>query len=444
VARPRPGATGTATRSLAEPVEGTTPTRSTNTRGSGTAAPMACVIGDLSLVRPLGKAGVPVVAVVSDPRAEVARSRYVREAVVVPDLVEAPEAAVTALVRYGASQPTPPVLYYQGDHDLLMVSRWRSVLAPYFRFVIPGAELVEDLVDKLRFAALAERLALPVPATRVLRHDFGIASQLTGWDRFPCVVKPALRTRWFGSRLHREALQGSQKAIRVETAERLKELLPILEAHETDFVVQEAVEGGEEGIVSYHAYVRPPGDVVAEFTGKKVRTLPRVYGLSSCVEITDDPLVKTLGREVLGRLGFHGVVKLDFKQDSTGGPLYLLEANPRYSLWHHPGAVAGVNLPYLVYRDLVYGPVSSPRPLLRPGVRWMSARHDLRALWQYRAAGELTAAAWMRQLATTHVVEDLSWSDPNPGLTQIVALISRLGAHLRTRINRRGRVISEQ
>jgi D-aspartate ligase len=410
----------------------------------GIAVPTACVIGDVSLVRPLGEAGVPVDVVVSDLRAGVARSRYVGETLLVPDLVEAPEAALAALIRYGASQPSPPVLYYQGDHDLLLVSRSRSELAPHFRFVIPEAELVEDLVDKLRFAALAERLALPVPATRVVRHDLGIASELTSWKRFPCVLKPALRTRWFGSRLHREALQGSQKAIRVETAERLQALMPILEAHETDFVIQEAVEGGEEAIVSYHAYVRQTGEIVAEFTGKKVRTRPRVYGLSSCVEITDDPLVKAAGREVLASLGFHGVVKLDFKQDPAGGPLYLLEANPRYSLWHHPGAVAGVNLPYLVYRDLVHGPHSFPRPEVRRGVRWMSLRHDLLALRQYRAAGELTAAAWMKQLATAHIVEDLSWSDPKPGLSEALGAIGRLGAHLRARINRLGPPISQR
>ena len=43
------------------------------------------------------------------------------------------------------------------------------------------------------------------------------------------------------------------------------------------------------------------------------------------------------------RLGLKGLVKLDFKRadDET---LHLLEVNPRFSLWHHLGAVAGVNL----------------------------------------------------------------------------------------------------
>ena len=47
--------------------------------------PLACVVGDVSLVRPLGEARVPVVAVVDNPRAGVRRSRYVRDTIVVPD-----------------------------------------------------------------------------------------------------------------------------------------------------------------------------------------------------------------------------------------------------------------------------------------------------------------------------------------------------------------------
>jgi predicted ATP-grasp superfamily ATP-dependent carboligase len=35
-----------------------------------------------------------------------------------------------------------------------------------------------------------------------------------------------------------------------------------------------------------------------------------------------------------------------------------LEINPRFTLWHHAGAVAGVNIPALVYADLT----GTPRP----------------------------------------------------------------------------------
>ncbi|MBI5548814.1 MAG: ATP-grasp domain-containing protein, partial [Deltaproteobacteria bacterium] len=330
------------------------------------------------------------------------------------------------LLRFGERLAAPAVLYPQGDQDLLAVSRHRDALARHYRFALPSAELVEDLVDKLRFAALAERGGLPVPATRCWRRG---EPGSFDWQRFPCVVKPASRIEWFGSPLQRSAAGGTQKAILIESALELARLAPLLEQHETDFVIQEAVPGGEEQIVSYHAYVRPDGSTVAEFTGRKRRTAPRTYGLSSFVEITDDPEVRRAGREVLDRLALHGVAKLDFKRHPETGELFLLEINPRFTLWHYPAALAGVNIPLLVYRDLTRG-ARPIEPVLsgRPGVCWVNVAQDLRALRQYRAAGEITLSRWIAEVTRAEAREDLLGPDPLPGLLEALGTIQRMAA----------------
>jgi predicted ATP-grasp superfamily ATP-dependent carboligase len=242
------------------------------------------------------------------------------------------------------------------------------------------------------------------------------------------VLKPATRTHWFGSHIQREIVGSHQKAIRVESREALDRILPHVATYPSAFILQAAIEGGEDQVLSYHAYVRA-GVVVADFTGRKVRTSPRTYGISTCVEITDDEAVRRLGRQILERLEFSGVVKLDFKKDAAGGRLFLLEANPRFNLWHHPGAVAGVNLPFIVYRDLLEpGSVQPGSFRARPGVRWMAARHDLRALAEYRAAGEVGVFDWLRQLATSSITEDLYWQDPLPGLAVLARSAARAGS----------------
>lgn len=400
--------------------------------------PIACVIGDLSLVRALGLAGIPVAVVAADRRSPVARSRYVRQVVEAPSFVDAPAEAVRALVRFGRAQPSAPVLFTEGDHDLLAISRARAALAGLFRLALPSEGLVEELVDKLRFAALAERLGLPVPLTRRLVRG-SLAAQTAGWDRFPCVVKPALRTRWFHSPLRGPALHGDQKAVRVASRDELLRLLPLLERHETDLVLQEAVPGGEDRIVSYHAYVREDGERAAEFTGRKVRTSPRTYGMSSCLEITDDAEVARTGRAIVERLGLTGVVKLDLKRDPRDGRLLLLEANPRFTLWHHPAALAGVNVPALVYRDLVEPHRRpAPAPRARPGVRWMLLRSELRALPEHRAAGELGVPRWLLEAWHADVREDWMWSDPVPGLVDAAAAARRVMGRMVRRALRRG------
>ena len=339
-----------------------------------------------------------------------------------PSWVDQPELAVAALVRWAREQSEPPVVFYQGDHDLMALSRGRSLLSPALRCVLPAAPLVEDLVDKLRFAALTARLLLPAPSTVTLERSEAEATA-AGWKDFPCVLKPAVRTRWFGSPLLGDS--GNQKAVFVRDRGELERLLPLVDRHETDFILQAAIPGGEDRIVSYHAYLRPGGEVVAEFSGRKVRTAPRTYGLSTYVEITDDPEVKRLGRSVLERIGFSGVAKIDFKRSTADDRLYLLEINPRFNLWHHPGMVAGVGLPELVYQDcLEPGSARAPGPV-RSGVRWIAPREDLRALDEHRAAGEASRLGWLRQVLAADVNEDLCLRDPLPGLFELAGIAQR-------------------
>jgi len=384
---------------------------------------LACVIGDVSLVRALGRRGIPVAVATAEPDSSSIRSRYCEEVVSTSSFVDDPEGAVGELVDWAKKQPSPPVLFYQGDHDLLALSRFRDRLSPGLLCLLPPAELVEDLVDKLRFASLGERLALPLPPTLTLRREAG-GVEARGWNQFPSVLKPATRTRWFGSELHRRAIGTTQKAVHVENRAELEQLLPLIEAHETDFVLQAAVEGGEKRILSYHAYVRPGGEIVAEFTGRKLRTTPRRYGLSTYVEITDNPEVKRQGRAIIERLGFSGVLKMDFKQDERDERLYLLEINPRFNLWHHPATVAGVCLPELVYRDCLEPGSARARPA-RAGVRWMSPQSDRRAFREHQAAGELSVARWLWQMATADVNEDFDLADPVPGLVDLLGIIKR-------------------
>ena len=385
--------------------------------------PVACVMGDLSLVRCLGRLGIPVVLATDDVKGPATRSRYVRETIEVRS-GGPPGIAVQRLRSFAASCPAPPVLFYQGDDELLLASRCRDALADRFRFVLPPAQLVEDTVDKVRFAALAERLGLPVPETLVLRRGEASLSTIEAWKCFPAVLKPAHRNGWFTSALHAEHVGNNRKAIRVLDRGELERCLPAVRAYHADFLLQAAVEGGEERIASYHAYVREGGELAGEFTGRKVRTFPRTYGLSTHVEITDDAELRLAGRRVLAQTGFHGVVKLDFKRDARDGRLSLLEMNPRFTLWNHPGARAGVDLPGLVYDDLTGGPRRAAGPA-RAGVRLMQVRADLRAAQEARAAGEGSLARWGWELLTATIREDLMLTDPLPSIHDLADVLAR-------------------
>ena len=369
----------------------------------------------MDLVRPLGLAGISC-AVVTPPGSPSVYSRFTRAALYWKDLSEGTEELVAALVRFGTAQPERPVLFFTEDSHLLLVSRYRHRLEVAFRFVLADEQLIEDLVDKNRFQRLAERLRLAVPATRRLCTNGGSSPPRLDLN-FPVIIKPPTRDGAWGG------IWGKRKAVQIDTPAALREAWPRLAASGTDLLAQELIPGPESRIESYHVYVDKQGAIVGEFTGRKIRTRPAAFGFSTALETTERVDVTNQGRALVQHLNLRGVAKIDFKR----GPddrLHILEINPRFNLWHHLGAVSGVNLPALVYADAV----GLPRPAVRAaraGVCWCVMWHDI------LVAGEtgVPLATWLPWALHCEAKSAVSWDDPMPLLRGVLFLLwSWMGA----------------
>jgi predicted ATP-grasp superfamily ATP-dependent carboligase len=357
-------------------------------------------MGDMDLVRPLGLAGIRC-AVVAQPGSPPLYSRFARAAIYWENFSKRGEELIEELIRFGNAQPEPPVLFYEEDSQLLLVSRYRERLAQAFRFVIADPVLVENLVDKARFQILAERLQLPVPAAR--RIPMIASSAPPDLDlTFPLIIKPLTHDALW------DEIGCSRKALRVDTPKALRELWPHLIAAGMDLLAQEMVPGPESCIESYHVYVDGRGNVVGEFTGRKVRTYPICHGHSTALVITDAIDIAQQGRAMVKKMNLQGVAKFDFKRDPVGR-LHLLEVNPRFNLWHHLGAIAGVNLPALVYADIV-GLTRPATAHAQAGIRWCRISKDLLAA---RACG-MSVSAWLRWMLRCEAKATLAWDDPMP------------------------------
>jgi D-aspartate ligase len=379
-------------------------------------AALAVVMGDIDLVRALGLGGIRS-AFVGSQDAPARFSRHVEA--MLPWVDE--EQLMASLLRFGHAQPEPPVLYPQTDAALLMTSRHREKLGSAFKFLLADTALVDELVDKGRFQELAERRGLPVPRAHRLavRSDERPPALDMG---FPLLVKPLTRTADWASLV-------DGKALHVSGPEAWAALWPRLASGCADVVVQQLVPGPESAVESYHAYVDERGSIAGEFTGRKIRTFPPRYGYSTAVEVVELPDVAALGRDVLASLGLRGVAKADFKRDDRGR-LHLLEVNPRFNLWHHPAAVAGVNLPALVHADLT----GRPRPPGRRATRrvtWCTPLTDLRAAY----ATGMSPLRWMRWARGCDAMSGLARDDPLPFLRGTLkwAVVRRLPHRRRAR-----------
>jgi predicted ATP-grasp superfamily ATP-dependent carboligase len=365
--------------------------------------PYACVMGDIDLLRPLGMAGIPCV-VVTKPGTMPRYSRYAKRSLEYNDPWQYPEKVVDELMRFGLAQEERPILFYEHDALLKIVSKYRDELTRAFRFIIAETELVDEILDKYKFHELAERTGLPVPKTRLI--DAASESDWNSIDiSFPFIIKPVTRS----PRLW-DPVAGTAKAANIGSSEDLEKFKRRFLNLETKFelIAQQLVAGPESAIESYQVYVDVNGDVAGEFTGKKIRTFPVELGHSCSLTITDDEDLVQIGRDLAKRINLRGVAEFEFKR-SPSGELFLLEINPRFNLWHHLGAAAGVNLPAMVYNDLA-GLPQNTQGRARAGTRWCRMWKDLRAS---RAEG-IPLTSWFKWAMSCEVKRGFTWDDPFP------------------------------
>lgn len=399
------------------------------------ARPTAVLCGDLNMLRCFAGSPTPTVVVSPDKEDLTFYSRHCRRRRVIADPASQPEAALRDLLALGAELPPRPVLFYGNDATLLLVSRHRDALAKFYDFLLPEQALLEALVDKAAFADLARQRGLPVPRA-VTSAQAPTPEDALRRLALPCMLKPQVHIGWSASQAVRR-LGRPCKALRADTRDELRAAYEALRSFCPDFLIQEYVPGDDRCLYTFHAYLDREGRPLGHYAGRKLRTYPPDTGVSTYLELCDDPEITSLGLDVLRRLRFTGIVKIDFKRDARTGRPLVLELNPRFNLWHYLGAAGGVNLPLIALRDLTGrgrdAATDGPASAYRAGVRWLALDDDLRAfLRDYRPGGALSLPGWLRSLAGKKVYNVFSYSDPVPAIVStgryLQALRRRLAA----------------
>ena len=96
------------------------------------------------------------------------------------------------LIELGRRFSVKPLLLLTDDMTVLLVSKHRQQLSPYYHLLLPTNDVIELLVDKTKFALYAKENDFSVPRTWVIndKDDLEKASEEI---RFPCFVKPRYR-----------------------------------------------------------------------------------------------------------------------------------------------------------------------------------------------------------------------------------------------------------
>jgi predicted ATP-grasp superfamily ATP-dependent carboligase len=364
----------------------------------------------LGIARSLGRRGVPV-CLVDDEISMARASRFIRDTFRVRDL-RTEQALLDALAQArGRLCLSGWVLYPTREENVASIAASRDVLRREFRVPTPGLAAIRHAWDKREVYGLAERLSIPVPRTWFPGSEEELAAiEVIG----PVVLKPAIKEHFFYTT--------GVKAWRADTAAELlavfRRAAKIMPASEV--IVQEMIPGGGEQQYAYCAFFRA-GRAVASMTVRRRRQHPSDFGISSTyVETISLPELAEPSCRFLAAIDYYGLVELEYKRDPRDGICKLLDVNARTWAYHSVGGPAGVDFPYLLFRDQIGAPVEETHA--RPGVRWIRLSTDVpnavRDIW----AGRLRPGEYLRSLRGVRTEAVFSVDDPLPGLYEIALL----------------------
>ncbi|WP_030324016.1 hypothetical protein [Streptomyces flavochromogenes] len=321
--------------------------------------------GTLGAARSLGRAGIPVHAVIESGTSPVTRSRYLRSARASPG--ETSDTELAALLHRYADEivngtspapddaSTPLLVLPLDDVSALGLARRRAELSPRFLLPEQTEEQLLRVADKAELAETCASLGLPHPRTELPTGADEAAAM--AWSLgLPVVAK------WSRPWLL-PAGGGLRSTSIVRSLAEVRELYARAPEAGSRLLLQELLPAGRDLDWFFHGYVDANGGCSTGATGCKERSWPDGAGLTAVGRWTANPAVERAARELCGALGFRGVCDLDFRMNRATGAYHLLDFNPRPGAQFRLFADAnGLDVVRALHLDLTGRPVPPHSP----------------------------------------------------------------------------------
>ena len=361
----------------------------------------------VTLIRSLGRLGIPVYVVHESQRAPSLRSKYCRGAfeLSITDLPR--DAAIKSLLGIAATVGGEPLLIPTEDVSCLFVDDNADALRQAYRFPEQPRGLVRSLSSKREMAVLCKKLAVPTPQASFVDSRPGVM-KFGETATFPLMVKP-VDNRAF------HHLPGAGKAIVANPAELLAvfERLATNGASRPELLLQEYIPGGAESVWMFNGYFDRQSNCLFGITAKKLRQYPPYVGQTSLGIREPNPVVSDTTQRFMRAVGYKGILDIGYRYDLRDGKYKLLDVNPRIgAAFRLFTAVTGLDVARVLYLDMTRQAVPAAGAT-RDG-KWCVENYDLVASWRYYQHGRLSLREWTSSLRHVNECAWLAADDLRP------------------------------
>ena len=301
------------------------------------------------------------------------------------------------------------LIFPNDDRTVGVLARNKKVLEEFYRVSVPEWDIVKQAIDKRQTYRLAEQVGIPFPKTF---YPGNVDELQEVGIEFPAVIKPAIRDNFYD--------KARKKAVRADDREQLlKEYMNAASLIDSsEIMVQELIPGAADNLYSYgslHSNGRALGKVVA----RRTRQHPAEFGrVTTHAETMHIPELETMATLFLDAMGYQGISEVEFMWDPRDEKYKLIEINARFWSWHSLAIAAGVDLPYLLYRDMLGHGVRIDD--FEDGVHWIRLLVDLPTSAVKIARGKIGIRTYLKSWKGKKTFAVWSLKDPLPFLAEMV------------------------
>jgi len=360
----------------------------------------------LSIIRCLAIHGVPTVAIDYSSKGTYGfHSKYCSERLIGPNCKEDPEGLLNFLIGYSKKQDHKPVLFPSADGYVEFIDKYLSTLSKYYLITQTEEGLYTKVMDKGILHSLAEEHGLLVPET-VHIDDKNFKEKVEENIKFPCLVKPT-DSPAFVSKFRK-------KLFKVYSMDELKEAIKKATSANLDVIVQRIIPGFDDHMYTFDAYLNQEAKVTHWITCQKYRQFPINFGASVYTGQKYVPKLYEIGGKFLEDIGYKGFAEIEFKKDADTGEYYLIEINARTTNLNSLLYKAGVNMPYIAYRELIGEPLEPYAITHDTNLVFWYAFEDLLAVRGYLKTGQLKLTDVIKSYNKPKAYAIWDWKDPKP------------------------------
>ena len=303
------------------------------------------IIG-LTVLRSLGRRGIPVYCAWTLTDALGPRSAYCRDSFRLP---EEPDAAIAAVLERSRQWGITHLVGISENH-ITLLNRYRHLLAKDYTLLFPPQEIFEKAVRKNLTLEYAQRVGIPVPKTMYPQamKEVDDCRRL----QFPVIMKLA-HHQFSGG----QASAFRHKYLRADSFEQLRKFLADLPPGQFP-MVQEYIPGSGLGV----SMLVRGGKALLAFQHRRIREFPPEGGLGvMCEAVAPEPKLLEQSQRLLAEMDWEGVAMVEYRRDAQTGRYALMEVNGRF--WGSlPTAIhAGADFPFWLYRTSLPGSPPPPR-----------------------------------------------------------------------------------